>query len=55
MPNVKCSLQLVLFALAGPILDAMHKWGTKYRMLNGKQGAGKKKEDIACEAKGDVA
>jgi len=53
-PRVEYSLIEIGRSLS-PILDAMHKWGTKYRMLNGKKGAGKKKEDIACEAKGKVA
>jgi DNA-binding HxlR family transcriptional regulator len=53
-PRVEYSLTEIGRSLR-PILDAMHKWGAKYRMLNGRKGAGKKQEGDACEAKGKVA
>jgi DNA-binding HxlR family transcriptional regulator len=38
-----------------PILDAMHKWGTKYMMQNGKRGEGKQTVPAVCGVKGSVA
>ena len=53
-PRVEYSLTEIGNSLR-PILDAMHKWGTKYRMLNGKKAEGKKRKDLACESKAEVA
>ncbi|HXY62738.1 MAG TPA: winged helix-turn-helix transcriptional regulator, partial [Nitrospirota bacterium] len=53
-PRVEYSLTEIGNSLR-PILDAMHKWGTKYRMLNGKKAEGKKHKDLACESKAEVA
>jgi DNA-binding HxlR family transcriptional regulator len=50
-PHVEYSLTEVGRSLS-PILDAMHKWGTEYRMLKGKKGTGKMREDNVWTAKG---
>src|SRR5574337_1272508 len=49
-PRVEYSLTEIGKSLK-PLLDAMHKWGNRYSMVNGKKG---KKQDPACAAKGDV-
>lgn len=38
-----------------PILDAMHKWGTKYTMVNGRKSQGKKIINKTCAVKGSAA
>ncbi len=38
-----------------PILEAMHKWGPRYTMMNGKRSPGKKLVDQVCPAKGSAA
>ncbi|HTG00128.1 MAG TPA: helix-turn-helix domain-containing protein [Nitrospirota bacterium] len=48
-PRVEYSLTTVGESLK-PILDAMHKWGTKYVMQNNKQN-----DKIACRVKGSAA
>ncbi len=48
-PRVEYSLTDIATSLK-PVLDAMHKWGTKYMMQNGKQGGRE-----SCGAKGSAA
>lgn len=45
-PRVEYSLTVIAESLK-PVLDAMHKWGTKYVMQSGKAAA--------CKAKGSAA
>jgi DNA-binding HxlR family transcriptional regulator len=52
-PRVEYSLTQTGESLK-PILDAMHKWGTKYAMQNGSKGEGKKTAQAVCKPKAAV-
>jgi DNA-binding HxlR family transcriptional regulator len=53
-PRVEYSLTEIGKSLK-PILDAMHRWGAKYMMQNGKKGEGKKSAHEVCAPKASVA
>ena len=53
-PRVEYSLSEVGRSLS-PILDAMHKWGTEYLMVNSQKRPGTKWEDATWTAEGMAA
>jgi DNA-binding HxlR family transcriptional regulator len=53
-PRVEYSLTEIGKSLS-PILDAMHKWGSRYKQVRGAKPQVKKTVDKACAMKGSAA
>ena len=53
-PRVEYSLTDIGKSL-GPILEAMHKWGSKYKQIHGVKAQGKKAVEKVCPVKGSAA